>query len=70
MEITKSRNPTMSKPGVVRYMAPELLSPSKFNLTNSNPTKESDIYSLVVTTYEVCPSCAPCAIIVEIALLC
>jgi serine/threonine protein kinase len=60
----------MSKPGVVHYTAPELLSPSQFNLMDSSPTKESDIYSLAVTTYEVCPSCAPCVIIVDIALLC
>ena len=45
---------TTSKPGVVRYTAPELLNPSQFGLLNSNPTKESDIYSFAVTTYEVC----------------
>ena len=37
----------------VRYMAPELLNPSQFHLKNSNPTKESDIYSLALTVYEV-----------------
>ena len=45
---------TPFKPGVVRYMAPELLDPSQFNLLNSDPTRESDIYSLALTTYEVC----------------
>ena len=45
---------TTSKPGVVRYMAPELLNPSQFALANSNPSKESDIYSLAMTAYEVC----------------
>ena len=44
---------TTSKPGVVRYMAPELLNPSQFGLTNSNPSKESDVYSLAMTAYEV-----------------
>ena len=44
---------TTSKPGVVRYMAPELLNPSQFKLLNSNPTRESDIYSFAVTAYEV-----------------
>ena len=34
-------------------MAPELLNPSQFSLTNSNPSKESDIYSLAMTAYEV-----------------
>jgi len=44
---------TTSKPGVVRYMAPELLNPPQFSLPNSNPSKESDIYSLAMTAYEV-----------------
>ena len=34
-------------------MAPELLNPSQFHLANSNPSKESDIYSLAMTAYEV-----------------
>jgi len=34
-------------------MAPELLNPTQFNLPNSNPSKESDVYSLVMTAYEV-----------------
>ena len=46
---------TTSKPGVVRYMAPELLNPAQFHLQNSNPTKESDVYSLAMTAYEVDP---------------
>ena len=46
---------TTSKPGVVRYMAPELLNPTQFHLQNSNPTKESDVYSLAMTAYEVDP---------------
>ena len=44
---------TTSRPGVVRYMAPELLNPTQFHLQNSNPTKESDVYSLAMSTYEV-----------------
>ena len=42
-----------SKPGVVRYMAPELLNPSQFGLKNGNPSKESDVYSLAMTALEV-----------------
>jgi hypothetical protein len=34
-------------------MAPELLNPSQFSLQNSNPSKESDVYSLAMTAYEV-----------------
>lgn len=37
----------------VRYIAPELMNPKYFGLSDSNPTKESDIYSLAVTVYEV-----------------
>lgn len=43
----------MPKPGIVRYMAPELLNPSQFGLPGRSPTKESDVYSLAVTAYEV-----------------
>jgi len=34
-------------------MAPELLNPPQFGLPNSNPSKESDVYSLAMTAYEV-----------------
>ena len=44
---------TTSKRGVVRYMAPELLNPPQFSLLNSNPSKESDVYLLAMTAYEV-----------------
>ena len=40
----------------VRYTAPELLSPSQFHLPNSNPTKESDVYSFAMTAYQACSS--------------
>jgi len=42
-----------SKGGVVRYVAPELLDPSQYSLSDSNPSKASDIYSLAMTAYEV-----------------
>ncbi|KAF9781366.1 kinase-like domain-containing protein [Thelephora terrestris] len=44
---------TLPPVGAVRYMAPELLCPSRFNLKNSNPTRKSDIYALGVVTYQV-----------------
>jgi serine/threonine protein kinase len=44
---------TTSKPGIVRYMAPELLDPSQFGLETNTPSKESDVYSLAVTSFEV-----------------
>ena len=34
-------------------MAPELLNPLQFDLANSNPSKESDIYSFAMTAFEV-----------------
>ena len=43
--------------GTVRYMAPELLNPSGFNLKDSNPTMKSDIYALGVVTYQVSIAC-------------
>ena len=39
---------TTSKPGVIRYLAPELLITQ-----HSDPSKESDIYSFAMTAYEV-----------------
>ena len=47
---------TTSNPGATRYMAPELLHPTQFGLTYSNPSKESDVYSFAMTAYEVFPS--------------
>ena len=44
---------TTSKPGAVRYMAPELLAPFQFNLADRGPSKESDVYSFAMTAYEV-----------------
>lgn len=51
--VVEPSNTTVSKPGVVRYMAPELLNPSQFNLNNGSPSKASDVYSLAMTAYEV-----------------
>ena len=51
--VVERSSATTSKPGVTRYMAPELLNPQEFGLTHSNPSKESDIYSFGMTTYEV-----------------
>jgi hypothetical protein len=34
-------------------MAPELFNPSCFSLKNSNPTKNSDIYTFGVIMYQV-----------------
>jgi serine/threonine protein kinase len=45
---------TTSKPGFVRYMAPEQMDPTRFNRETSNPSKESDVHSLAMTAYEVC----------------
>ena len=53
--VVEPQSMTTSKPGTVRYMAPELLNPPQFGLTNSDPSKESDIYSFAMTAYEVFP---------------
>jgi len=52
--VVESGSTAASKPGVVRYMAPELLNPTQFNLLSSIPSKESDVYSLAMTAYEAC----------------
>ena len=46
-------NMSTSKPGVVRYMAPELLNPPQFGLARSNYSKETDVFSFAMTTYQV-----------------
>ena len=47
---------TTSKTGYTRYLAPELLDPVKFGLRAANCSKESDVFSFVMTAYEVFPS--------------
>jgi len=47
------RGAVFPTPGVVQFMAPELLNPSGFGLQNSNPTKESDIYAFGAVTFQV-----------------
>ena len=37
----------------VQWISPELLFPKKFGLEKSQPTKESDCYSLGMTVYEI-----------------
>ena len=54
--VAEPSSSTTSKSGIVRYMAPELLLPTQFNLPNFNPSKESDVYSLVITAYEASSS--------------
>ena len=51
-------SPEIYNPSPIRYVAPELLNPSQFSLVNSNPSKESDIYSLAMTAYEVSSPCS------------
>ncbi|KAF9789365.1 kinase-like domain-containing protein [Thelephora terrestris] len=57
--VVEQSGTTTCASGVARYVAPELLNPSQFNLRNNNPTKESDVYSLAVTTYEVLTDIVP-----------
>ena len=51
--------------GIVRHMAPELLNPSGFNLKDSNPTMNSDIYAFGVVTYQVSIICRTLAITIN-----
>ena len=39
--------------GTLRWTSPELLDPESFNLKDSYPTKQSDIYALGMVVYEV-----------------
>lgn len=36
-----------------RYLAPELIHPSKFELTHATPTSETDVYSFALLVLEV-----------------
>ena len=45
-----------SNPHAACYIAPELLDPKQFNLDHHNPSKESDVFSLALTAYEVLSS--------------
>ena len=44
---------TAANQGAVRYMAPELLNPPRYGPERSNHSKESDVFSFAMTTYEV-----------------
>ena len=48
---------TFSSEAGIRYMAPELLNPSDFGLVDSSSTKESDIYTFGLVTYQVSTPC-------------
>jgi len=40
--------------GTIKFMAPELLAPSRFGLDECAPSKEADIYAIAMTIYQVC----------------
>ena len=52
-DVVERTNLATSSPGVIRYMAPELLNPKQFGLKRSNPSKETDVYSFAMTSYKV-----------------
>lgn len=39
--------------GTLQWMSPELLDPERFNLKDSRPTRQSDIYALGMVVHEV-----------------
>jgi len=43
--------------GTLTFMAPELLTPSRYGLKNSIPTKEGDIYAFGLVILQVAASC-------------
>ena len=45
----------------IQWMSPELIDPSKFNLEESRPTKQSDCYALGMVIYEVLSEQVPFA---------
>jgi len=45
----------------IRWISPELIDPSKFNLKESRPTKKSDCYALGMVIYEVLSGQVPFA---------
>ena len=42
-----------SRPGVIRYIAPELFDSGDFGSNAINPSEKSDIYSFAITAFEV-----------------
>jgi len=45
--------PSVVTGDAIRWMSPELINPSKFNLEEGRPTKRSDCYALGMVIYEV-----------------
>lgn len=39
--------------GTINFMAPELLTPSRFGLDECAPSKEADVYAMAMTIYQV-----------------
>jgi serine/threonine protein kinase len=61
--VTTSGSTSDQSGGSTRYMAPELFQPRPTSTTSVGPedglpTKQSDVYALGVSTWEVCKSCA------------
>jgi len=40
--------------GTTTFMAPELLAPSRYGMSDSVPTPESDVYAFGLVIYQVC----------------
>jgi len=52
----------LAVPGdAIQWMSPELINPSKFDLKESRPTKQSDCYALGMVIYEVLSERVPFA---------
>lgn len=53
VDLVAPGSPTFGDERRARYIAPELFNPPHFDLPNFILSKESDVYSFAMTTYEV-----------------
>ena len=53
VDLVRPASPTFVDERCARYTAPELFKPLQFGLPNLILSKESDVYSFAMTTYEV-----------------
>ena len=50
---TPDHAPLLSSEGDIQYIAPELLDPATFGLSDRKPTRKGDIYAFGMVSYQV-----------------